>query len=484
MGIRVKGPDDGWMGVQGVKYLVSTAFVSKLLTFALNNVVLRYTSPEIMGFANVQLDLLYNTILVFARDGFRIALMRAMVTSNDGKERQKYLNTARLPIVVALVPIVLTLLLYSCPHRIQYGQTAVYIYLVASLIELAAEPMFISTQIDMELHYRVRASAEVQCSMTRTVVVALLTIIGHEFGVLAFALGQLMGSIALFLAYYRNSVASTQSASNIDIAVARLAFVVTGQSIFKHILSEGDKMIVARWATGFNQGVFAVVNNYGSLLARVLFQPLEEFSRTNFSSLTATTKKSSNMAAVDDFFLIARFYALLSLFTLFLVPIYSDLILWILAGPRYLSQGSLPLKLYGVYIPIMAFNGITEAFVSSVARESDLIRQSKMYLVSSIIFGVAGWLFLVKWNIGTAGVLATNCVNLTFRALWSANFMQSWAHQKGLHVQWMQCLPRVSTIALASQVGLGCYVIVSVCEGIVARFVSAVFAGLLMLYIW
>lgn len=84
-----------------------------------------------------------------------------------------------------------------------------------------------------------------------------------------------------------------------------LVGALAGQSLLKHALTEGDKIVLAR-ATSlgrgcgggggkgtkynqggslYEQGVYAIASGYGSLAARLLFQPLEEAARLMFSKL-------------------------------------------------------------------------------------------------------------------------------------------------------------------------------------------------------
>ena len=42
-----------------------------------------------------------------------------------------------------------------------------------------------------------------------------------------------------------------------------MAFVFTQQSLFKHLLTQGDKIVLTLASSLFNQGVYAVVTNYG-----------------------------------------------------------------------------------------------------------------------------------------------------------------------------------------------------------------------------
>ncbi|KAH8981677.1 hypothetical protein EDB86DRAFT_2931631, partial [Lactarius hatsudake] len=41
-------------------------------------------------------------------------------------------------------------------------------------------------------------------------------------------------------------------------------------------LTEGDKLLISRLSPLADQGGYAIASNYGSLVARVVFQPIEE----------------------------------------------------------------------------------------------------------------------------------------------------------------------------------------------------------------
>lgn len=54
-----------------------------------------------------------------------------------------------------------------------------------------------------------------------------------------------------------------------DPTLMRLSVAMTGQSVVKHFLTEGDKFIVSRISTLENQGGYAVASNYGKLNMRM-----------------------------------------------------------------------------------------------------------------------------------------------------------------------------------------------------------------------
>lgn len=55
------------------------------------------------------------------------------------------------------------------------------------------------------------------------------------------------------------------------------------QAAEKLVLAEGSKMVMAVAQSAYDQGVYGLVTNLGSLLVRTLFQPFEEAAFTAFS---------------------------------------------------------------------------------------------------------------------------------------------------------------------------------------------------------
>lgn len=102
----------------------------------------------------------------------------------------------------------------------------------------------------------------------------------------------------------------------VDDDKLKLAGVLAGQSLLKHILTEGDKIVLARASSLergcgggdggaghggslYEQGVYAIASGYGSLAARLLFQPLEEAARLMFSRLGAEEGSTNAREATE-----------------------------------------------------------------------------------------------------------------------------------------------------------------------------------------
>jgi oligosaccharide translocation protein RFT1 len=184
---------------------------------------------------------------------------------------------------------------------------------------------------------------------------------------------------------------------------------MTTQSVVKLLLTEGDKLIVSWFSPLQDQGGYAIAVNYGqqlfslllpivlltginiyislqlgSLLARIVFQPVEETSRIYFSKLLSNTSKSGTsrdgnlrQAATALISLLSIQCSMSVVFLVFGMG-YMPIALHIFLPRQYLST-SAPnvLSAWVWYIPVLACNGVLEAFLSSVASPRELNNQSR-----------------------------------------------------------------------------------------------------------
>jgi oligosaccharide translocation protein RFT1 len=152
------------------------------------------------------------------------------------------------------------------------------------------------------------------------------------------------------------------------------------------------------------------INDYfiGSLIARIVFQPIEETLRVFFSRTLSNTSKdkdseektrSVTQAANTLRSLLSVQVSLSLIFITFgsaYLPIFLPLLL-----PQQYMETSAPriLAAWVWYIPVLALNGGLEAFLSSVASPKDLNEQSRCVstrILSSVVHvlysKIGGWL--------------------------------------------------------------------------------------------
>lgn len=253
-----------------------------------------------------------------------------------------------------------------------------------------------------------------------------------------------------------------------------LASNLYAQSGLKHVLTQGDALLITLFADLPSQGIFALASNYGSLLARILFQPIEESSRSLLGrTLSVSPSKSSQAPSKENMRLVhtylttlLRFYSHLALLLLILAPPLSAPALSLLAGQIWRSSAAPRiLSKYCRYLPLLAYNGLLEAFVSATASPAELRKQSIAMLVFSVVFAAAGYVLLGILGRGVDGILEANMCNMAIRIIWSRQWVEKWwtaarrAHKTDekdalevpvLRIFCAQTLPHPLTLAFAA----------------------------------
>ena len=122
---------------------------SRLISFALNQALVRLATPDVYGTVSIQLELLLNTILFLSREGFRNALLRADVDASSHTDTSLLVsNIALLPVYLGIPVSVFTsasyLRLVSMETKSQaFFHETVVIYTLAAVLELFSEPMHV-----------------------------------------------------------------------------------------------------------------------------------------------------------------------------------------------------------------------------------------------------------------------------------------------------------------------------------------------------
>lgn len=282
--------------------LVLLQLFSRAFTFGLNQALVRLATPQTFGTAAIQFELLLSTILFLSREGVRNALLRS-----SAKDKKKHSNVALVE-NISLIPILLgvpvsglTALVYvqfaspsttSQPHF----HLSVAVYAIAAILELLSEPLYIRAQNELRLNVRVRAEGVAVVSKS-VVAFLVLAFASGEWALVAFAVGQAAYGLSLlivFLRVYRGDInyvpkrvqtelhdkfvsppcctfqhltchkPNSVTTSYFDTELLNLSIAMTGQSVVKHFLTEGDKFLVSRLSPLEDQGGYAIASNYGT----------------------------------------------------------------------------------------------------------------------------------------------------------------------------------------------------------------------------
>ncbi|KAI6150941.1 Rft protein-domain-containing protein [Pisolithus tinctorius] len=458
--------------ISSARSLIGLQLVSRIFTFVLNQGLVRLASPQAYGTVAVQFELFINTILFLSREGVRNSLLRVWpqqgAAGNNSKKTLQFAQCSNLATVPAMLGIPVTLLSvmaygYTASEDVRSQplfQVALFIYAAAAVIELCSEPMHNRAMGEARTSVRVRAEGLGISSKTAVTYLALLldTYLGEQkFTLIAFALGQITYSSIIFVIYLlemldsrllpvRLSLTSSRSppirspgyrliADFFDLNAFRLSMTMTLQSVVKHFLTEGDKFLVSYWSPLRDQGGYAIAVNYGSLIARIVFQPIEEICRVYFSRVLSfprgTPRGSGNdMSAARPALkqaseALATLLSIQVVFSVLVVTfgsLYLPIVMQILLPHRYLTTSAPQVLLAWIwYIPFLSVNGGLEAFHSSTASPEDLREQSWWMFAYSGVYILAATSFY-KLGFGDASLVYANIINLSARILFTTAF--------------------------------------------------------------
>ncbi|WPH00194.1 Hypothetical protein R9X50_00301700 [Acrodontium crateriforme] len=468
---------------KGATFLILLQIGSRAVTFALNQILLRFLSPELLG-VGVQLELYIISTLYFSRESLRIATQRKSDGGVQAAINVSYLAIAAgLPIGAILAQMYLGMNYPDVP----YLTTALRIGQVTAMIELFSEPAFVAVQQNML--YRTRAAAEATAVVIKTLATAGLVFWSHNqglnLGVLPFAVGELAYSSTLTLVYLSQTAAVAQSKgfsllpnamksspsnryfySLFSTTLLSLSASLYLQTGIKWLLTEGDKLLIAVLSTLEDQGTYNLSANYGGLIARMLFRPIEDSSRNLFANLCTTSstgadeskadlkkaqsdnsKKNINKAAtiLRD---LLRVYSVASLVAFAVGPTAAPLLLQLVAGSRWTDSGAGDvLAVYTWCIPLLAVNGVSEAFVSATASTKELQYQSMWMGFFSAGFAASAYLFLSVLGLGAKGLVLANCVNMALRIIFNLGFARGYFQRNGVSFSLMDLVPNIYGMA-------------------------------------
>ncbi|QPG97982.1 hypothetical protein C2857_007119 [Epichloe festucae Fl1] len=461
--------------VKGASLLILLQIISRLVTFAANQLLLRFLTAPLLGLST-QLEVYYLSVLFFSRESLRVAIQRQGNRRSGlapGRNDQAIVNLGFVAIAIGVFVSVALGRLYlahvsDANRQTPHLATSLCLYGAASVVELLSEPCFVLMQTRLE--FGTRATAESLATFLRCLVVVGSAVWAsrrdRSMGLLPFALGQLTYGTALLVVYLVSGYGLASScgfslvprpvsadgdfiASYLYRPTVRLAGSMMAQSVAKHLLTQGDTFLISLFSTPEIQGNYALANNYGGLIARLLFQPVEESSRSYFSSFDVEEARQSFQA-------LTRLYIILSAVVVALGPFASPSLIAIVAGRRWASDGAgHVLGVYCFYIPFLALNGITESFVASVASEADVHRQSFWMGAFSLAFAASAFVLMHVFALGAPGLVLANVFNMFCRIVWSFAFIRAYFRKNKADLSLMSLIPGGTvTLALSTLVVL------------------------------
>ncbi|XP_045435012.1 protein RFT1 homolog isoform X6 [Pipistrellus kuhlii] len=296
--------------------------------------------------------------------------------------------------------------------------------------------------------------AESLSVILKSVLTASLVLWLPHWGLYIFSLAQLFYTTVLvlcYVAYFKKLLGFPKSAKQQMLPVSRMTDLLPSilrsrafvnweeakltwsffkQSFLKQILTEGERYVMTflNVLNFGDQGVYDIVNNLGSLVARLIFQPIEEsfyifFAKVLEREKDATLQKQEDVAVAATVLESLLKLALLTGLTITVFGFaYSQLALDIYGGAM-LSSGSGPvlLRTYCLYVLLLAINGVTECFTFAAMSKEQVDRYNFTMLALSSSFLVLSYL-LTRWY-GSVGFILANCFNMGIRIMQSLYFI-------------------------------------------------------------
>lgn len=454
---------------KAASYNIVLQLTLRVLTFVLNAYILRHVTKDMLGVINVRLMLLYTTVQFLSREPFR----RSCLSDANNQNWPAIINVTWLclPVCVligAVMNFVWLFVLERPDPSVATGYTmGVHCVVISVVIEVLAEPLYVVSQA---FHYIKFKIFFVGSGITlRCIVMAILIAFDPQNAIWAYSVAQLVSSAyytVVLYAYFTfesrrlnracddkskdsnrkstdhalpfSSVLDiipliSRNGTQLDRNATKLTWSFMKQTVAKQLLTEGERYIMTIFNTlSFaEQGVYDIVNNLGSLTARLVFQPIEESSYVFFAQVIqrdvppCQQNVDSVMLSTLTLKQLLKLLTHVGLIIFTFGQAYSSLLLRLYGGST-LSDSLAPLLLrwHCAYIVLIAINGITECFVFAAMSKQQLDQHNHRLALFSVLFLFVAYLLTTLF--GAVGFILANCFNMITRIGYSTFFISTY----------------------------------------------------------
>ena len=396
-------------------WLILAALVQRGVNLLTSTLALRWAGAAAVGIASLELDLLLGTLLFLAREGPRIAALRA---PRDG--------SVQLPALAGVSWCLGGLLTACAAAMIWVGgatwqhQLPAYVFTGAAVVELLSEGVFL--RIQQVGAFQVKGQAITAGAVLRGV----STVAGVWYlpgrAELAFAIGQLVYACTLsgwLIVWGISQQRMLWAGVSLPTwAAIREAGTYVAQCVLKHALTEGDRIVTTIVASPEEKGVLAAATAYGALVVRAVLLPMEETSRAAFAAIWHSEEYSDEVQRKRDVLAAAQ-AQLLRVSTLgYIIGMWGSAavtaVVPLLLGERWVGTSlTTTLTWYCLYIPVLAVNGMVEGLAFITAPPSGVALQNALHTAIGVL-SYAG-LAAGAWHAGAAGVVMANIASMAAR---------------------------------------------------------------------
>lgn len=410
--------------IKGILSLSLLGLFSKLVTFTLNNILLRYVAPETLGLVGVKLELVFAAIGFLGRETSRLVAYEGKTEERTKvNQRQESINVSYVSILLTGSLCILAYLYASwTPTESKVLlKGPLQLYLAATFFESLVEPVYVLQRNQMQFSQRslIESTALFVKSAVTFGGIVGAKVEGQHSQLLVYGTSQLSYAMALLFGYvFSNGLYSwplphrCKNGEWMSSEKIQLFSSFGKQSLLKFLLTEGDKLLLSSFVSAGSSamGVFAFVMNYGSLLARLLFQPVEETSRSLFASAKQTEDVVEHMEVV------LRLYAVLSILVCSVGINFSSAFVYLVGGDKWLATDAPScLQIFLLSLPILALNGMLEGYFQTTSNPKQLNSFTRYLLLAWVVFAAAGFVGISVWDLGSRAIIVANTLNAGMR---------------------------------------------------------------------
>lgn len=422
----------------------------RITSFILNAFIVRHVSQEVFAVMTVRLHLLYSTGLLLSREAFR----RAALSSKGSKEIHKVINLVWIGTLVSGPICVLGWYVWSYmmerpPEAVTTNYNAGVMFMMFSIVvEVAAEVPFVLAEL--QLWNKTKVVIEGLMQLLRSVLLAAFVYVWPMQSVFMYGVSHILGSLVYCASYYGLFIQVFHSKEDVvklpvqgtrqlfpkwkqgellpevDSELGSLSWSFFKQGWLKAALTEGEFYLMNFFPliSLAQQGVYQVVNNLGSLAARLVFRSIETASYKYFAQMVYRGKpiKEQDQDRVAE---VVRFLSsvihnlmLISIIILTFGWSYSSLVLQLYGGRQLRDGGGTQLmRAQCFYVVFLAINGITESYTFAAMDDIQLSRYNHLMVFFS--FAYIGTAVLFTKILGAVGFVVANCINMGLRITYS-----------------------------------------------------------------
>ena len=383
----------------GFSFLIQ--FFSKIISFGSNQLLIRSLPPSLFGLWSVRLSIISDTIVFWSRDGVRKSASRS-------KNPKKY---SILPLIFGIIisPIVFLINFYSLPN-ISGFIYAVLLTCLGSIFELIGEIWAIPQLASMEGNILAKVSGP--AFLIKSLSAIFLTSFYYKdesstFNLMiSFGLSNLLYGLIIPLGFlFFSGLPNFEFPTKIELISLRpFAF----QTILQWLFSQGERLILLFTRTQEEIGVYGFVSDIASLIARLIFAPIE----SSIFTLCAT----SNNPPIESLSMACRFVTYIGLGAMSFGPHLAPPLMKKIYGNKWNNLDSQKsLSTYFKIMPFLAINGITEAYSNARLTSKKLEIYNLLLTFISLIYFIL--MYYLGKNYGISGTIYSNGINMFLRSL-------------------------------------------------------------------